>query len=140
MKKIYVIFISESSVILTILIFLKIAVLLLYVKIFNLMTALFQRPALENFEPEFPRLSLDHASIKPTYDVVVVGSGYGGSIAASRCARAGQTVCVLERGKEWLPGDFPESFLAASKEIQIHPGGKNTKGMLTSHEYIYLCH
>ena len=140
MKKIYVIFISESSVILTILIFLKIAVLLLYVKIFNLMTALFQRPALENFEPEFSRLSLDHASIKPTYDVVVVGSGYGGSIAASRCARAGQTVCVLERGKEWLPGDFPESFLAASKEIQIHPGGKNTKGMLTSHEYIYLCH
>ena len=41
MKKIYVIFISESSVILTILIFLKIAVLLLYVKISNLMTALF---------------------------------------------------------------------------------------------------
>ena len=41
MKKIYVIFISESSVILTILIFFKIAVLLLYVKIFNLMTALF---------------------------------------------------------------------------------------------------
>ena len=71
---------------------------------------------------------------------MVVGSGYGGSIAASRCARAGQTVCVLERGKEWLPGEFPESFLAASKEIQIHPGGKSTKGMLTSHEYVYLCH
>ena len=85
-------------------------------------------------------MSCDHASIKPTYDVVVVGSGYGGSIAASRCARAGQTVCVLERGKEWLPGEFPESFLAASKEIQIHPGGKSTKGMLTSHEYVYLCH
>ena len=85
-------------------------------------------------------MSCEHASIKPTYDVVVVGSGYGGSIAASRCARAGQTVCVLERGKEWLPGEFPESFLAASKEIQIHPGGKNTKGMLTSHEYVYLCH
>ena len=92
------------------------------------MTVLFKRPALGNFEPEFPRLSLDHASIKRTYDVVVVGSGYGGSIAASRCARAGQSVCVLERGKEWLPGEFPESFLAASKEVQIHPGGKNTKG------------
>ena len=73
-------------------------------------------------------MSLDHASIKPTYDVVVVGSGYGGSIAASRCARAGQTVCVLERGKEWHPGEFPESFLAVFNEIQIHPGGKNTKG------------
>jgi len=73
-------------------------------------------------------LSLDRASIKPCYDVVVVGSGYGGSIAASRCARAGQSVCVLERGKEWLPGEFPESFCEASKEIQIHRGGKDTIG------------
>ena len=37
-------------------------------------------------------------------------------------------LCVLERGKEWHPGEFPESFLAAFNEIQIHPGGKNTKG------------
>lgn len=59
--------------------------------------------------------------------MVVVGSGYGGSIAASRCARAGQSVCVLERGKEWLPGDFPETFLNAWKEVQIHAGGKKDK-------------
>ena len=59
---------------------------------------------------------------------MVVGSGYGGSIAASRCAKAGQTVCVLERGKEWLPGEFPESYFAALKEIQVHPGGKDTIG------------
>ena len=80
------------------------------------------------FTPTFPTLSLDRASIKPQYDVVVVGSGYGGSIAASRCARAGQAVCVLERGKEWRPGDFPELFTHASKEIQIHPGGKTSIG------------
>ena len=60
--------------------------------------------------------------------MVIVGSGYGGSIAASRCARAGQSVCVLERGKEWLPGEFPEKFCDASKEIQIHRGGKDTIG------------
>ena len=69
-------------------------------------------------------MSSPHADIKKHYDVVVVGSGYGGSIAASRCARAGQAVCVLERGKEWVPGEFPETFLKASKEIQVHAHGK----------------
>lgn len=86
---------------------------------------LFQKPA--RFKATFPRLSLSHASIRPEYDIVVVGSGYGGSIAASRCARAGQSVCVLERGKEWLPGEFPETFLNACKEVQIHIGGKKEK-------------
>ena len=58
---------------------------------------------------------------------MVVGSGYGASIAASRCARAGQSVCVLERGKEWLPGDFPETYTDASKEVQVTFGGKGKK-------------
>ena len=34
------------------------------------------------------------------YDVVVVGSGYGGGVAASRMARGGQSVCLLELGSE----------------------------------------
>ena len=84
-------------------------------------------------KPIFPRLSLPHASIKSHYDVVVVGSGYGASIAASRCARAGQFVCVLERGKEWLPGEFPETFRDASKQTQVTFGGKGRKiGMTNS--------
>ena len=33
-------------------------------------------------------LSLPHHKMKQAYDVVVVGSGYGGGIAASRMARA----------------------------------------------------
>ena len=80
--------------------------------------------------PLFPRLSSPPAQIKPHYDIVIVGSGYGASIAASRCARAGQKVCVLERGKEWLPGEFPETFSEGSKEVQISFGGKKRiKGM-----------
>ena len=47
------------------------------------------------------------------YSVVVVGSGYGGAIAAARIARAGQDVCVLERGKELHPGEYPNSGLSA---------------------------
>src|ERR1700722_17381601 len=61
---------------------------------------------------------LDH------YSVVVVGSGYGGAITASRVARAGQSVCILERGKELHPGEYPNSGPSALREIQVHtPNG-----------------
>jgi cholesterol oxidase len=42
---------------------------------------------------------------------VVVGSGYGGAITASRLARADQQVqvWVLERGRELHPGEFPDT-------------------------------
>ncbi len=71
------------------------------------------------------RLSSPIESIKANYGVVVVGSGYGGGIAASRLSRAGQRVCVLERGKEFLPGDFPHDTVEAAEEMQIDmPGCK----------------
>lgn len=65
------------------------------------------------------RLSLPIEKIKDHYTVVVVGSGYGGGIAASRMARAGQQVCVLERGREFLTGEFPDTPLEAAEELQL---------------------
>ena len=62
--------------------------------------------------------SIDH--IQPHYTVVVIGSGYGGGIAASRLTRAGQSVCVLERGKEFQPGEYPDTELEALPEIQVN--------------------
>jgi len=46
------------------------------------------------------------------YDVIIVGSGYGGSIAAAELAGSTKdgkkvSICLLERGKEYLPGMFP---------------------------------
>src|SRR4051812_12295967 len=57
----------------------------------------------------YNRLSIPYSELKNHYDVVVIGSGYGASIAACRSARAGLSVCVLEKGKEFQPGQYPES-------------------------------
>jgi cholesterol oxidase len=45
--------------------------------------------------------------VDATYDAVVVGSGFGGGIAACRLAEAGRRVVVLERGRRFGPDDFP---------------------------------
>jgi cholesterol oxidase len=65
------------------------------------------------------RLAMDKALMKRHYTVVVVGSGYGGGIAASRMARAKQSVCVLERGQELIPGEYPKTSLQALRETQV---------------------
>src|SRR5580693_9635296 len=58
--------------------------------------------------------------IQAHYSAVVIGSGYGGAIAAARIARAGRDVCVLERGRELHPGEYPNSALTGLREIQVH--------------------
>jgi cholesterol oxidase len=57
--------------------------------------------------------------MKAHYTVVVIGSGYGGGIAASRMARAGQQVCLLERGKEIHPGDYPNTESQTIEQMQL---------------------
>ncbi|CAB3802128.1 hypothetical protein LMG28614_05550 [Paraburkholderia ultramafica] len=66
------------------------------------------------------RLSSAPTALKEHYDVVVVGSGYGGAIAASRMARAGRSVCVLERGREFMAGEFPRTPLQGTGQIQYN--------------------
>lgn len=73
----------------------------------------------------FKRLSSPVADIKNHYDAVVIGSGYGASIAASRLSRGGKKVCLLERGKEFLPGEYPRTSAQAAKEMQFSTQGKH---------------
>src|SRR4051812_48450114 len=43
------------------------------------------------------------------YDVVVVGSGFGGSVTALRLTEKGYRVAVLEAGRRFDKSDFPTS-------------------------------
>jgi cholesterol oxidase len=56
-------------------------------------------------------MAVDH------FDVIVVGSGFGGSVTACRMAEAGRSVCVLERGKAYPPHSFPRSPLGLSHNL-----------------------
>jgi cholesterol oxidase len=43
------------------------------------------------------------------YDVVIIGSGFGGSVAALRLAEKGYSVAVLEAGRRFADDEFPKT-------------------------------
>ena len=70
------------------------------------------------------KLSQPIGKLKDHYQIVIIGSGYGGAIAASRLSRAGLEVCVLERGREFISGGYPNTKKSIKKNIQaISPDG-----------------
>src|SRR5215210_7012498 len=71
------------------------------------------------------RLAKSPGERKDQYETVVIGSGYGGAITAARLAERGLPVCLLERGREWQPGEFPDTLagLAGSVRNKHHPLG-----------------
>ncbi|WP_080732122.1 GMC oxidoreductase [Rhodococcoides fascians] len=46
---------------------------------------------------------------KPTWDAIVVGSGFGGAVTAARLAESGHRVLILERGTWWDGDRVPAS-------------------------------
>ncbi|HKI75431.1 MAG TPA: GMC family oxidoreductase, partial [Pseudomonadales bacterium] len=54
-------------------------------------------------------IGVAHSPEKPILqtDFLVVGTGYGGAITAMRFGDAGRDVVMLERGRQYDPGDFP---------------------------------
>ncbi len=50
-------------------------------------------------------------------DVVVVGAGAGGLAAAITLARAGRTVAVVEAGPHLSPGELPDRFVDALRDL-----------------------
>jgi len=64
------------------------------------------------------------------FDIVIVGSGYGGAIAASELSELGLSICLLERGREFLPGSFPTSMNEAPTEFRTSGSGAKPNGNL----------
>jgi cholesterol oxidase len=64
-------------------------------------------------------LSQNKDDLLEHYEVVIIGSGYGGAIAASKLAKEGYQVCLLERGREIVPGEYPNNIEKFLTEVQV---------------------
>lgn len=59
------------------------------------------------------------ASSHDTFDFVIVGSGFGGSVSAMRLTEKGYRVLVLERGKHYRDNDFARSTWNVFKYVWL---------------------
>jgi len=59
------------------------------------------------------------------FDVIVIGSGFGGSVMTCRLTEKGYKVCLLERGKKYGFGEFPRRVDEVKNKLPWDP--KNNK-------------
>ena len=56
---------------------------------------------------------------KHTFDVVVIGSGFGGSVSALRLREKGYSVAVLEAGRRFEEKDFPKTIAQGANDVLL---------------------
>src|SRR5512140_3641881 len=65
-------------------------------------------------------LGTGHA-MDASYDFVIIGSGFGGSVSALRLTEKGYAVLVLERGKRFRDTDFAKTTWNIWKYLWLPP-------------------
>jgi cholesterol oxidase len=60
-----------------------------------------------------------NTTIHNEYDFVIVGTGFGGSVAAYRLAQKGYSVLMLEKGKRFGAQDFPKTNMNLRKWLWL---------------------
>jgi choline dehydrogenase-like flavoprotein len=73
-----------------------------------------------------PRLELGSPDPDRVYDVVVIGSGAGGSVIAHHAATSGRSVLVLEEGRLFGPDDIDQSEAAMTAKLYKEGGLQTT--------------
>ena len=72
------------------------------------------------------------------YDFLVIGSGFGGSVAALRLAEKGFRVAVLEKGKRYRPQDFPETNRKLSRFLWMPRLGLHGIQVLSLFRHVFV--
>jgi choline dehydrogenase-like flavoprotein len=81
------------------------------------------------------RIAVDEGREPHLFDFVIVGSGYGGAVAAARLSTlvnhdgSPMKICVLERGLEYVPGDFPSTLEELPAHVRFRRDNEPAKGM-----------
>jgi cholesterol oxidase len=73
-------------------------------------------------------------------DVIVVGSGFGGSVAALRMAEKGYSVVVLEQGRRYRTEDFPRTNWSLRKYLWLPRLGLHGIQVLTFLRHALVLH
>jgi cholesterol oxidase len=88
----------------------------------------------------FERLYRFGVSSQAHYDFIVVGSGFGGSVAGLRLVEKGYRVLMLEKGRRFRPQDFPRTNWDLKKWMWLPALGLKGIFQMTFLEHVTILH
>jgi cholesterol oxidase len=79
-------------------------------------------------------------STRHNFDIIIIGSGFGGSVSALRLTQKGYKVAVIEKGKRFLPTDYAKSNWNLRKYFFIPKLGFYGIQCLTLLKHVFILH